>query len=50
MKVALGGRDLRVPDRHREPHDVTAVVQVVRRKLVAQAMLKRAGNLGERVM
>src|SRR5215831_7389253 len=38
MEIALGGGDLRVPEHHRQPHDVPSLAEVVRRERVAETM------------
>src|SRR5215203_266270 len=38
VQVSLRGRNLRVPEHHREPHNVAAVAQVVGREGVAQSV------------
>lgn len=42
VQVTLGGRDLRMPEDHGEPHDVSALAEVVGRKGVAETVPAKA--------
>jgi hypothetical protein len=49
MQVALDGRDLRVADHHRGPHDVAAAAELVGREGVPQGSRNRGWSAqGER--